>query len=199
MKTDSDLRSDVRDELKLCSSVNAANIGVAAYGGVVTLTGHVPHYTAKAAAEEAAKGVSGVKRMANDIMVDMPGSDSGKWTDQDIGMAALSAMKWDLQVPHDRIKASVREGRITLEGSVDCQVQKDAAKRCVRCLMGVTAVTNLITITHAAKWIIVKKEIGDTLRRNAKLAVRCISVNVLDGVIAPTGTELSWPERRSIC
>ena len=72
MKTDYQLQRDVLDELKWEPAVDAANIGVAVKEGVVTLTGHVPSYTEKKAAENAAKRVYGVKAVANDIEVMMP-------------------------------------------------------------------------------------------------------------------------------
>ena len=75
MNTDSQLQSNVLDELKWRPSVDAAHIGVTAKHGVVTLTGQVAHYAEKTAAEEAAKGVYGVKGLANDIVVEIPGSD----------------------------------------------------------------------------------------------------------------------------
>ena len=72
-------------------------------------------------------------------------------TGQDIAEAAASAMHWDFEVPTDQIKVIVKNGWVTLEGEVDWQYQKDAAKRCVQYLMGVTAVTNSIAINPTAK------------------------------------------------
>lgn len=51
MKTDLDLQRDVLAELKWEPSVNAAHIGVSAQDGVITLSGHVPTYAEKYAAE----------------------------------------------------------------------------------------------------------------------------------------------------
>ena len=97
MHNDSQLQSDVLAELKWKPNVDAAHIGVAATDHVVTLTGQVAHYTEKVAAENAAKGVYGVRGVANDITVELP--FMSKQTDQDIAAAALSSMKWDFEVP----------------------------------------------------------------------------------------------------
>jgi osmotically-inducible protein OsmY len=86
MKTDSELQRDVHDELQWQPNVNAARIGVSAKDGVVTLTGQVSYYSEKVAAKGAAKGVYGVKAVANDIEVELPGS--GRRSDQDIAAAA---------------------------------------------------------------------------------------------------------------
>jgi osmotically-inducible protein OsmY len=193
MTSDSQLQSDVQAELKWKPSVDAAHIGVAAKENIVTLTGQVTHYTEKAAAEEAAKGVYGVKAVANDIVVEL--LDSSRRTDQDIAQAALSAMSWDFEVPADKIKVVVKNGWVTLEGSVDWQYQKDAAKRCVQYLMGVTAVTNLIAINPTVKWSDVKSQIEDSFRRNAELDARRIGVDTFEGTVTLNGNVSSWAER----
>ncbi len=193
MKTDSQLQGDVLATLKWLPSVNAAHVGVTAKDGVVTLTGQVAHYAEKAAAENAAKGVYGVKGIADDIVVEPPGSS--KRTDQDIAEAALSAIKWDFDVPNDKVKVVVTNGRVTLEGTVVWQYQKDAAARCVRYLMGVTAVTNQIVIKPTVKWADVKNEIEDAFRRHADLEARRIAVDTHDGQVTLTGSVSSWAER----
>ena len=193
MNTDSQLQSNVLDELKWRPSVDAAHIGVTAKHGVVTLTGQVAHYAEKTAAEEAAKGVYGVKGLANDIVVEIPGSD--KHSDQDVATAALNAMKWDFEVPNDKIKVIVNNGWVTLTGTVDWQYQKNAAVRCVRNLSGVTMVGNDIEIKPAVKWLDVKNKIEDAFRRNADLEARRIAISTDSGTVTLTGSVDSWAER----
>ena len=72
MTNDTQLQSDVQAELQWQPSVDAAHIGVTAKDNIVTLTGQVAHYVEKDAAENAAKGVYGVKGVANDIVVELP-------------------------------------------------------------------------------------------------------------------------------
>ncbi len=173
--------------------MNAAQIGVAAKDGVVTLTGQVAHYTEKTTAEDAAKGVYGVKAVANDISVDLPGSS--RRTDTDIAAAAVSAMKWTFDVPEDKVKVVVQHGRVTLEGTVEWQYQKDAAERCVRYLTGVLVVTNSIGIKPRATAAGVKGKIEDAFRRHADLDARRIGVETTNGTVTLTGSVASWSER----
>ena len=70
---DRELRQHVIDELDFEPSIESAEIGVAVQGGVVTLTGHVPNYTQKIAAERATWRVKGVKAIAQEIEVRIPG------------------------------------------------------------------------------------------------------------------------------
>ena len=193
MNSDSKLQSDVQTELKWKPRVSAAHIGVAAKNGVVTLTGQVAHFTEKTAAEDAAKGVYGVKGVANDITVELSGS--GRRTDADIAAAAVNALKWDFEVPNDKVKVVVRDGWATLEGTVEWQYQKDAAGRCVRYLMGVSGVTNSIGIKPHATSAGVKAKIEDAFRRHADLDARRIAVETFDGKVTLSGSVSSWSER----
>jgi osmotically-inducible protein OsmY len=193
MNTDAQLKDNVLSELKWWPNVDAAHVGVTAKEGVVTLTGQVGHYAQKTAAEDAAKVVYGCMGVANDIKVELPGSD--KRTDQDIALAALNALNWDIQIPRDKIKVVVKDGWVTLAGTVDWQYQKEAAERCVRYLMGVVFVTNTIAIKPIAKWIDVKNKIEDAFRRNADLEARRITVGTFNGAVTLSGTVASWSER----
>ena len=99
-KTDAHLQRDVLDELDWEPSVDAAQIGVTAKEGVVTLTGHVPVYSEKHTAEEVAKRVHGVRAVANEIEV-RP-SDVHVRDDEEIAAAAVHALQWDAEVPEER-------------------------------------------------------------------------------------------------
>ena len=92
-------------------------------------------------------------------------------------------------------KVTVKSGWVTLSGTVDWQFQKEAAARCVRYLMGVTSVSNLIEIKPAAKWIEVKDKIEAAFRRNADIDARRINVNTSAGAVTLSGSVSSWAER----
>ena len=86
---------DVLEELKWDPSVDATHIGVSVKDAVVTLSGHVSSYAEKYAAERAAKRVHGVRAVANDMDVRLPGEQ--KRTDEDIAAATIRA-----EGPHSR-------------------------------------------------------------------------------------------------
>src|SRR3989442_9982906 len=122
MKTDSALQRDVMKELEWEPRIDAAHIGVAAKDGVITLSGSVPSYWEKYEAVRAAKRVYGVKAVVDEIDVKLPGSSER--TDTDIAEAAVRALKNNRSVPDDKIKVTVREGWITLEGEVEGRTHK---------------------------------------------------------------------------
>ena len=141
MKTDAELQQHDMDELKWEPTIHAAEIGVAVKDGVVTLSGNVDSYAKKWAAERAAKRVSGVKAVAEEIKVTLAGSY--KRPDKDIAQSATKVLDWNLWVPSDRVKVMVKDGRITLSGDVDWYYQKERGEDAVRHLVGVSHLIGL--------------------------------------------------------
>jgi osmotically-inducible protein OsmY len=196
MKIDIQLQSDVRAEMAWDPRVDDKEIRVAAADGVVTLTGSVPSYADKVAAERAAERVLGVKAVANDLAVAVP--VTYQRSDTDIAQAVVNALEWDVQVPDTKIKAAVTNGWITLEGGVEWRYQRDAAACAVRYLAGVRGVTNDITIT--AKRVVsddVSKAIKQALERRADRTAEHISVEMIGSVVTLTGSVPSFGDRRA--
>jgi len=193
MKTDTQLQHDVLAELEWEPSIEASQIGVTAKDGVVAITGSVASYAAKIRAERVAKRVYGVKAVANDIGVKIPGSSQR--SDADIAAAALSALKWDTTVPEDRIKVTIRDGWITLEGKVDWGYQKETAELVVHNLTGVTGLSSAITVKSRVKPGEVKNKIEAAFKRNAELDARRVGVEARDGKVILHGNVRSWAER----
>jgi osmotically-inducible protein OsmY len=193
MKTDKQLQVDVIDELRWDPSVSEKEIGVAAKDGVVTLSGYVQSYAHKDAAERAVERVSGVKAVAQELKVRLPGD----WerNDTDIAHAATENLKWDVQVPDERIKIEVENGWLTLEGSVDWNYQKAATERAVRNLTGVRGVSNRITVLPRVSAGAVREKIEAALKRSADLDAAKVQVETTDGKVTLRGTVRSWAEK----
>ena len=191
--TDLELKKSVESELNFEPSINAAEIGVAAKDGIITLSGNVPSYWEKMAAERAAARVSGVKAVVNEVVVHLPGSSER--TDEDIARAALNALQWNVLIPSDRIKVKVSKGWVTLEGMVDWQFQKTAAEKAVRKLIGVRGVIDLIELKPSVSKGEVKAAIEGALKRLAEIDANKIKVETEDGKVVLSGTVRSWFER----
>lgn len=189
------LQENVLRELRFDPRVDASKIGVTATeDGVISLVGTVNSYTEKLAAEEAAKRVFGVRAVANNIEVVIPGSL--RRSDTDIAEAAVNALK-ARATPLDNIKVTVKNGWVTLEGEVDYYYQKQDAEKAISALAGVKGVTNNIRVrplTRPVKAEEVKKEIEQALLRSAQLDARSINVRVMDSKAVLEGTVRSWAE-----
>ncbi len=193
MKTNTELQRDVMDELEFEPSVNAANIGVTAKNGIVTLTGKVSSYAEKYAAAEAAERVIGVKAVTDEMKVDLPSFH--KRDDEDIAQAAVNALQWHVFIPEKAIKVKVNNGWVTLEGTVDYKFQRTAAEDAVQNLLGVTGVSNLIALKTVVAASDVKLKIENALSRAAELDGEHINVEVTGSKVTLKGNVSSWAER----
>lgn len=190
MKTDSTIRADVEAELKWEPSLDERGIIVAVKDGVVTLGGHVPSYVDKWAGEKAAKNVSGVLAIVNEIVV----KPAVAREDQNIADAAVSALKATVSVPADSIKVIVRDGWITLEGKVAYWYQKNAAENAVRCLWGVKGISNSVEIRPQVNAGDIRGKIHAAYKRHADLDANNVLVDVQDGTVTLKGKVHSWHE-----
>jgi len=193
MKSDSEIERDVRDELKWDPDLDASDIAISVKDGVVTLAGFTHSYADRLEAESAAKRVAGVKAVANDIEVRLPSIDQRP--DPDIARDAVAALKQELPISHEKIKAVVKDGWITLEGDAEWQYQKTAAENAVRKIKGVKGVINVITVKPNLEPAEIKSKIMDAFKRNAEVDADHISVEANGGEVVLKGTVRSWIER----
>ena len=194
MRTDTELQHAVMEELTWEPSVDAAEIGVSAESGIVTLSGMVKSLPQKWAAEKAAQRVFGVKAVTDEIVVKLPGD--GELSDTEIARAVVNALDWNASVPRGHVKVVVAHGWVNLEGTVRFHYERVAAEYAVRGLIGVKGVTNLISVKPpqtSPKDI--KHRIEQAFERAADLDAEMISVEARDGKVILRGTVDSWAER----
>jgi osmotically-inducible protein OsmY len=196
MKTDRQLQNDVIEELQWDAAVDATRIGVECSEGVITLSGQVESFAEKFAAEDAARRVAGVRGVAMDLEVRLPGSS--KRTDADVAKAALSALDWNASVPAGAIQVKVEDGFVSLTGEVDWEYQRDAALSSVRHLLGVRGINNAVTLRPRTMVKDVKGQIEASLQRLAHQDTKAIKVGVTDSTVTLSGTARSYLERETI-
>jgi osmotically-inducible protein OsmY len=195
MKDDAQIREDVIRELHWDPQIfDTDAIGVAVRDGAVTLTGHVSSYSEKLAAAKAAERVYGVRAVANDLEVRLPGAPRA---DDDIARAIAHVLEWNVNVPPDRVKARVQNGIVTLEGQVDHDFQRREVERMVRNVRGVVNVVDLITVRPPVSPLRVEDEIERELKRVAEVDARHIRVEVSDHTAKLYGNVHSLNELRA--
>lgn len=194
MRSDSDIKRDVEDELRWDPDISANDIAVAVKNGVVTLTGFARSYGQKLQAEADAKRISGVAGVANDIEVRLPEIDQRP--DPDIARDAVAALKAQLPFSWEAIKVLVHSGWVTLEGQVEWHYQRDRAEQAVRRIKGVKGVTVSIQLKPAVTPSEIKRKIEDAFTRSAEIDARNITVEAHGGEVILRGTVRSWAERR---
>ncbi|AGA26358.1 BON domain-containing protein [Singulisphaera acidiphila] len=185
MKTDAQLQKDVMDEIKWEPCATAAQIGVSAANGVVTLNGTVGTYTEKWAVEK----VQGVKVIAQEITVKLEGIHT-----QTDAETALTSLKWHVWGPND-IQAIVSQGWVTLKGQVNWEYQRSAAYDSVCFLPGVKGVTNEISLKPKAQPTAIKEAIEKALVRSAEVDAGHVNVETNGSTVTLSGNVGSWNEK----
>jgi osmotically-inducible protein OsmY len=194
MRLDSDIKRDVEDELTWDPDIDATDIGVAVRNGVVTLTGFVRSYAQKSEVERDAKRVAGVVGVANDIEVRLPVLDQRP--DPEIAREAASALKSELPFSSENIKVVIRDGWLTLEGTVEWNYARERAESSVKRVRGVKGVANAITLKPKVQPHEVRRKIENALRRSAELDASRITVEANGDEVILRGTVKSWAERQ---
>lgn len=191
-ETDVRVRDAVMRQLDWDPEVDASALGVTAKNGTVTLTGFIDTYTAKLAAERAAKRVHGVRAVANDIDVRL----RLERTDADLAQDAARALELRSTIP-ESVQAIVHSGHVTLTGTVDWFYQKESAEEAVRQIRGVRHVMNHISVAPRAEVRDVRHRIVKALHQNADVDARHVTVTVSGHTAALTGTVGTWLQRDS--
>ena len=191
-RSDNSIRDDVLLELKWDPKISSASdIAVAVKDGVVTLSGFVPSFWEKDAAEKAVKRVYGVRGIANDIQVKL----FWRRTDPEIARDAAHELESHVSIPADGIKVTVKDGWVTLEGTVDWEYQSSVAESAMKKLKGVSGVTNKIQVRPKASAAEIRSKIEEALRRSAELDARRITVAIEGSTVKLYGAVSSWAER----
>ncbi len=185
MKTNLELQRDVQNAIRWEPLLHEAPIGVTAKDGVVSLSGVVDSYVKKMEAENAAKGVLGVKAVVEHIEVVFPNSWST--TDSAIALTVIRALENNYAFPEDKVRVTVEDGWVTLEGQLPWQYQKEQAKNCITYLRGIKGVLNKIVIRSETQDTIEEKAIRAALHRNLALNDNDIRVVVLRNKVILSG------------
>jgi osmotically-inducible protein OsmY len=194
MKSNQDLQKEIQEALKWEPLLHAAEIGVIVKDGIVTLTGTVDSYAKKLEAENATKKVAGVQALVEKIEIKHINSSS-KLDDAEIAHNITQALKWNLEVPKEKVRVKVENGWITLEGELQWKYQSDCVISSIKNLLGVTGISNKIKIKPSTEEVIELQNIVEALRRNWSIDDRNIEVSLKNHNVIISGKVNSWYEK----
>jgi osmotically-inducible protein OsmY len=192
-KTDEVIQQDVLDELAFDDEVKVTDVGVEVDDGVITLTGTVETFAMRQAAERAAFRVEGVRAVANDVVVKVPGA--GAPTDTELAKAIADRLERNVEVPENHIEVRVEDGSVILRGELDWSYERTAAEKSVSRVPGVVFVTNLIRLPQRVSAGEIRSGIERALVRSAEIDAGNVNVDTDRGDVILTGTVSSWAER----
>jgi len=192
---DIELRREVLEELAWAPHLDATNVVATVRDGVVNLTSVVSSLAEKRAAERAVWHVRGVRGIAQEIEVQIP--EARRYSDDEIAHQVLNALRWDTQIPQDRVQVTFERGIVTLTGSVDWQFQRAEAEERVQQLSGVRRLDNRIIVVPSVPPDDTKRRIERALHRHAQLHAAKIVVDVEGKKIILTGEVSSVDARHA--
>ncbi len=192
--TNRSLHERVLEALETEPRVHAAKVGIAVEDGVVTLSGRLGTFTEKWAAETAVKSVKGVRGIANELSVDLPGMHARD--DADLAKTIVELLRWHADLPQT-IQAEVKDGYVTLHGTVDWPYQRDDARDAIRHLTGVRGIyDDLVIKPFAVSPAELRRRIESRFQRLAALDAKNVVIEVESGGnVTLSGTVDSLAER----
>lgn len=190
---DHSLHEAVLDALEADPRVDAGKIAVAVESGVATLSGTLGSFTEKWAAESAVKSVRGVRGLANELRVELPGMHVRD--DADIAKTIVQVLRWSASLP-ETIQVEVHNGYVTLRGEVDWPYQRLDALDVVRRLEGVRGVNDDMTVKPSPiDPVQLRRAIESRFQRAAALDAKNVRVAVKPfGIVELSGNVGSLAE-----
>jgi osmotically-inducible protein OsmY len=170
---------------------------IRSYPSVEAIAGPVDLAIIIVPSQEAAHRIAGVLDVANDIEVVPAGVLSR--SDADLARAVRHVLQWDAFVPDERIRSTVSDGWVTLEGEVDLWREREDAERAVLRLEGIVGVINKISVMpRKVDPEELREEIEYALERRADREAERLRIEVNDGAVDLFGRVHSWQEKRAV-
>jgi hyperosmotically inducible protein len=185
----------------LNSNLSAANLKVEVKGGKATLSGTVEEGVEKELAKQIALGVSGIKEVDNQIVVDPAYAPPARASqdrnfseivsDSTITAAVKSKLMWSKQSGGLRTEVATNNGHVSLNGTADSPAAKDLAGRLARNTDGVIAVDNNLMIEH-------KQKVVDAASQKANEAAMAVSDSWITAKVKSTLLYTRWVDGTDI-
>jgi osmotically-inducible protein OsmY len=122
-RPDADIRKDILAALRQDPATESYRVSLSVDKSVATLSGTVGSYTEKQLAARTAKSVKGIKEIRNDLTINY----SVKRTDLQIASDVKARLQWDIWINGELISSAVKDGKVTLTGTVGGALSKSRA------------------------------------------------------------------------
>jgi osmotically-inducible protein OsmY len=193
MNSDHQLQKRVLEELDFDPEIESSHIGVAVRDHIVTLSGHVPSFAEKRAAEIVAGRVAGVRAVIVDLTVEQPGRV--QTPDEVTVEYCCRALAEDPTIELDRIHIGVKDGTVTIHGDVDQDYQRKIISDHLTGLPGVQAITDELVVRPAVRAEVVLRKVRQALEPISVINAEKIEVKTTGTHVVLKGAVNSWHER----
>ena len=202
--TDERIAQKLSASLELESGIDPDAVDLEVADGVVTLSRAVGSQQAARDAVERARATQGVRRVQNELQVrpsaGTPDTPETIVADGNIGAQVRTMLASDVVVDAADIWVSVKDGTVTLRGSVDSAVEKQRAASDAWSVAGVVGVNNrlLVDSPHDVGPSALADDFGNALSARASVDERDIRVAVHGSQVVLRGaTDTAWQKHRA--
>lgn len=143
MTDDLKLQRAVADALATAVGDDAARIGVSIAHGVATLHGTTHDEGKRLRALYAAENVAGVRAVIDATQLR---SAEQAMFDAELADQASSALRAEPALAANSVKVRVENGWLTMDGWVNSEEERQAARRALRHLFGIRGLSNLVRV-----------------------------------------------------
>lgn len=141
-KTDQELKKDIVTIIGCAADIDANNIRVSVVDGIVTLKGNIDAYWKRTRLEDLVSSLEGVLELKNQVRV-LP---ADKAPDFSIKKDIISALERMEVYGLENLKVQVKNGKVTVSGSVPTWDVALAVEDTARFTAGVVGVKNAISV-----------------------------------------------------
>ncbi|MFM2230943.1 MAG: hypothetical protein RL607_2201 [Bacteroidota bacterium] len=185
IQSNQSLQHAIQEALRWEPQLHDTQFGVIANEGIITLTGITDSYYKKIEAEKTAKKVTGVRAIIDHITIVV--KENYQLTDEEIAAKIVTLYHASFTIPDDRIKITVEDGWVTLEGKVNWNYQKNAAETILHPILGIRGISNHIVSQTERDSEIKKELIERALKQSALLFENLIEVKVNNRKVTLSG------------
>lgn len=196
----------VKTALMLSKHVSAFDIDVNTKQGAVSLNGQVPSEEIKAMAGAIAQDTSGVKELQNNLVIDpaaRPNPEtkglSERVADLEIKTMIEDSIRKSPELRDRRIELAVRERKVSLNGVVETESQKNLVQQIAWGVQGVGGVTNNISVTTPPAGESpedkLAKRVEFELYSTKAFSVNTLQIHSVDGTVTLDGTVATRAEK----
>jgi osmotically-inducible protein OsmY len=190
---DEHIKRQVLEQITWDNSLDSSTIEVEVKNDRVILKGTVPSVLAKRAAERDVTKLHSVTAIENQLTVKPP-PDSPPINDEEILAAIKNLMGCSVDVKAADIRVQVKNGMVSLTGTVDSYWKKARLEDLVSSVNGVLEVRDRTSVVPAknALDMSIEREIIKALQRMEYVTTDDIKVTVKNGVVTLTGSVSTW-------
>jgi osmotically-inducible protein OsmY len=183
------VKQHVVDQLFSDARIDASGISVELVGSTVILSGYVPTFYAKQAAEQDAWSIRGVSEVRNEIHIRST-ENTLHPSDFELTSMIKKILSWHKDIDISDVEISITSGTVTLDGTIPAYWQKIRIEELIYQMSTLAVIHNRLSVVPARHYVdeLIARDISAAIDRNKDLNISTIDIQVDNGIVILSGT-----------